>query len=51
MVVLLHLAYTVKKTGKKVDEEQVQWWTFNKEGKEQSLRHFEDTARVIAANQ
>src|SRR5258708_5560451 len=27
VVVHLRLAYTVRKTGKRVDEEQLQWWT------------------------
>jgi ketosteroid isomerase-like protein len=49
VIVHLRLAYTVKKTGKRVEEEQLQWWTV-REGKVARLRHFEDTAQVISAN-
>lgn len=48
VLVHLHLSYTVKRTGKQVDEEQIQWWTVNN-GKVARLRHFEDTAQVVAA--
>ncbi len=48
VVVHLGLAYTVNRTGKTVREEQLQWWTV-REGKVAGLRHFEDTAQVIAA--
>jgi ketosteroid isomerase-like protein len=44
----LHLSYTVKKTGKRVDEEQLQWWSLA-DGRVTRLRHFEDTAQVVAA--
>ena len=48
VVVHIHLAYTVGKTGTRVDEEQLQWWVV-REGKIAALRHFEDTAQVINA--
>jgi ketosteroid isomerase-like protein len=48
VVVHLGLAYTVKRTGNHVREEQLQWWTV-RGGKVAGLRHFEDTAQVIAA--
>ncbi|HTM43811.1 MAG TPA: hypothetical protein VL137_02590, partial [Polyangiaceae bacterium] len=48
VIVHVHLAYTVKTTGQRVDEEQLQWWTI-KGGKIARLRHFEDTAQVMAA--
>jgi ketosteroid isomerase-like protein len=48
VVVHLGLAYTVKRTGRKVREEQLQWWTV-RDGRVAGLRHFEDTAQVIAA--
>ena len=48
VIVHLRLAYTVKRTGKRVDEEQLQWWKVEG-GKIAQLRHFEDTAQVIAA--
>jgi uncharacterized protein len=46
----IHISYKVLKTGKRVDEEQLHWWQVNDEGKVTRLRHFEDTAQVIAAN-
>jgi ketosteroid isomerase-like protein len=49
VAVKLRIAYTVKKTGKKVDEEQVHWWTFDDAGRIASMRHYEDTAAVQAA--
>ena len=48
VIVHLRLAYTVKRTGKRVDEEQLQWWKVEG-GKIAGLRHFEDTAQVIDA--
>ena len=50
VIVHLRLAYTVKRTGKRVDQEQLQWWKVEG-GKIAQLRHFEDTAQVIAACQ
>jgi ketosteroid isomerase-like protein len=44
----IRLAYTVRRTGKRVDEEQLHWWTL-RDGKVARLRHFEDTAQVIRA--
>lgn len=49
VVVKLRLAYTVKRTGRKVEEEQVQWWSFDDGGRIAGLRHYEDTAGVQAA--
>jgi ketosteroid isomerase-like protein len=48
VIVHLGLAYTIKRTGKRVREEQLQWWTV-RDGKVAGLRHFEDTAQVLAA--
>ncbi len=50
VVVHLRLAYVVKRTGVRVDEEQLQWWTLDERGKVTRLRHFEDTAQVAAAH-
>lgn len=44
----VRIAYTVKRTGRRVEEEQLHWWTID-HGKVARLRHFEDTAQVIAA--
>jgi ketosteroid isomerase-like protein len=49
VVVRLRLAYTVKRTGKRVDEEQVQWWSFDEAGRIAAMRHFEDTQMVTSA--
>jgi ketosteroid isomerase-like protein len=46
VVVKVRLAYRVKRTGRHVDEEQVQWWTFDEAGRISGLRHYEDTASV-----
>ncbi len=46
VVVKLRVAYKVKRTGRRVDEEQVQWWSFDDAGRIASLRHYEDTAMV-----
>lgn len=48
VVVHLGLAYTIRRTGKRVREEQLQWWMV-RDGKVAGLRHFEDTAQVLAA--
>jgi ketosteroid isomerase-like protein len=44
----IRLAYRIRRTGKRVEEEQLHWWTV-KRGKIARLRHFEDTAQVLAA--
>jgi ketosteroid isomerase-like protein len=44
----IRLVYDVKRTGKRVDGEQLHWWTV-RDGKIARLRHFEDTALVIGA--
>ena len=49
VIVHLHLEYTVKKTGKSVKEDQLQWWTLDRQGKINGLMHFEDTAQVVKA--
>jgi ketosteroid isomerase-like protein len=46
VVVKLRLVFTVKRTGKRVEEEQVQWWSFDDAGRIAGLRHYEDTAMV-----
>ena len=46
VIVKLRVAFTVLRTGKRVDEEQVQWWTFDDTGRISGLRHYEDTAAV-----
>ena len=48
VVVDVHLAYTIKRTGKVVDLEQLHWWSLS-DGRVTRLRHFEDTALVMSA--
>ena len=48
VVAHIRFAFTVKRTGKRVDQEQLHWWTVQ-DGKVARLRHFEDTAQVIDA--
>lgn len=48
VVVDVHLAYTVKRTGKRVEGQQLHWWSLAA-FRVTRLRHFEDTAQVIAA--
>jgi ketosteroid isomerase-like protein len=48
VVAHIRFAFTVKRTGKRVDQEQLHWWTIQG-GKVARLRHFEDTAQVIDA--
>jgi ketosteroid isomerase-like protein len=49
VIVHIRVAYIVKRTGKRVDQEQLHWWKVS-DGKIGRLRHFEDTAQVLAAN-
>jgi hypothetical protein len=44
----IRIAYVVKRTGRRVEQEQLHWWTV-RDGKIARLRHFEDTAQVVAA--
>ncbi|MEX2566290.1 MAG: nuclear transport factor 2 family protein [Cyclobacteriaceae bacterium] len=39
----------VPSTGKSYRDEEIHLWTFNKEGKVIGLRHYADTAKLIAA--
>jgi ketosteroid isomerase-like protein len=48
VVVDVHLAYTVKRTGRLVDGQQLHWWSLAA-SRVKRLRHFEDTAQVISA--
>jgi hypothetical protein len=44
----IRLAYVVKRSGQRVDQEQLHWWTI-RDGRIARLRHYEDTAQVIGA--
>jgi len=48
VVVDVHLTYTVKRTGKAVDLQQLHWWSLA-DRRVTHLRHFEDTAQVMSA--
>ncbi len=49
VVVEIRLQYTVLSTGREVTQDQLHWWTFDTNHKVARLRHFEDTAQVLAA--
>ena len=44
----VRIAMTVRRTGKQIDEERLHWWKV-RDGRIEGLRHFEDTAQVVAA--
>src|SRR5262249_41754299 len=46
---LIHIDYTVRKTERRVVEDQIHLWRFDADGKVASLQHFEDTAQVLSA--
>jgi len=49
VLVDIHIEYTVRKTGTRVVQDQIHWWTFNDQHKVTRMRHYEDTAQVLAA--
>jgi ketosteroid isomerase-like protein len=49
VVVDVHIEYTVRTTGRRVVQDQIHWWTFDEAHRVLRLRHFEDTAQVLAA--
>jgi len=49
VVVDVRIEYTVRKTGKQVAMDQLHWWTLDRNGQVARLRHYEDTAQVLAA--
>ncbi len=44
----IRIAMTVRRNGGEIDQEQLHWWKV-RGGRIEGLRHFEDTAQVIAA--
>lgn len=46
VVVDVHLEYRVKATGRRVVQDQLQWWTLDPQHRVERLVHFEDTAQV-----
>jgi ketosteroid isomerase-like protein len=49
VIVEIKLQYRVRATGRQVTQDQLHWWTFGAGGLVSRLRHFEDTAQVLAA--
>jgi len=49
VLVEVHIEYTVRKTGTRVVQDQIHWWTFDEQHQATRMRHFEDTAQVLAA--
>lgn len=43
----LHLEYRIRKSGRRVEGDQVHLWRFDDRGRVTWMRHFEDTAQVI----
>lgn len=50
VAVQVHIAYVVKRSGKRVDQLQVHWWELGADGKVTRLQHFEDTRQVVEAS-
>jgi len=48
VVVHVAIAYTVRRSGRRVAMDQLHWWSLGG-GRVTRLRHFEDTAQVLAA--
>lgn len=49
VLVDLHIEYTVRKTGTRVVQDQIHWWTFDDHNRATRMRHYEDTAQVLAS--
>jgi ketosteroid isomerase-like protein len=49
VVASIRFEHTMKKSGRRVAEQQLHWWTFGADGKVERLRHYADTAMVLAA--
>ena len=49
VLVDIHIEYTVRKTGTRVVQDQIHWWTFDDRHRVTRMRHYEDTAQVLAS--
>jgi ketosteroid isomerase-like protein len=49
VIVDVRIDETIRATGKRVVEEQLEWWTFGADGKVTRLRHYTDTAALAKA--
>ena len=49
VAVLIRIHATVKATGRTFEDEEIQLWSYNDEGKLTGLRHYIDTAKQTAA--
>jgi ketosteroid isomerase-like protein len=50
VAVLIEVDFTVRSTGKRVQDEEIHLWEFGSDGKAVSHRHFLDTAKAIDAH-
>jgi uncharacterized protein len=48
VVAQVHLSATFKKTGAKLKQQDLHWWTFDPNGKISAYRHYTDTADVLS---
>lgn len=49
VLVDVHIEYVVRATGRRVAQDQIHWWTLDDQHRVVRLRHYEDTAQVLAA--
>ncbi len=49
VIVEVKIQYRVRATARQVTQDQLHWWTFGPDRLVARLRHFEDTAQVLAA--
>ena len=50
VAVIISVDFTVRSTGKRVEDEEIHLWTFGSDGKIAEHRHFLDTAKAIEAH-
>jgi ketosteroid isomerase-like protein len=49
VVTSVRFEHTMKKSGRRIVDQQLHWWTFGADGKVERLRHYTDTAAVLGA--
>ncbi len=49
VIARVRIAYSVRKNARRVEQEQLHFWTLDTSGKVLSLVHYEDTAQVLGA--
>lgn len=50
VAVIISVDFTVRSTGKRLEDEEIHLWTFDSDGKIVEHRHFLDTAKAIEAH-